>query len=151
MRAIWRWIVARLAKAITRNPSTPPAKTQAATPNSIPDRVIACAVTVLDTLGSGLPEIIYENALACELRKAGLAVGQQRAVAVYYDSAIVGDYTADLLVENTVLVEMKAAKTGSATHIAQCRRYLKATGLTLCLMLNFDKPRLKIKRVASSP
>jgi GxxExxY protein len=149
MRAVWRWIAAHLTTAIASKTSAPPATTD--TLSGIPGRVIACAQIVAKSLGPGLPEIIYENALAFELRKTGLTVGQQRAVAVYYDGAIVGDYTADLLVENAVLVEMKAVRTSSPAHIAQCGRYLKATGLTLCLMFDFDRPRLKIKRVARGP
>jgi GxxExxY protein len=147
MKSIWRWIITRL----TRQKPVPRPNGAGSGASDIAARVIACATTVSNTLGSGLPEIIYENALACELRKAGLTVGQQHAVAVYYGGVIVGDYTVDLLVENTVLVEMKAIKIGNAAHIAQCRRYLKATGLGLCLLINFDKPRLKIKHVAGGP
>lgn len=146
MKSVWLWLIARFTQ---KQPALQP-NTDATGVNSIATRIIACATTVSNTLGSGLPEIIYENALACELRKAGLTVGQQHAVSVCYGEAVVGDYTADLLVEHTVLVEMKVVKTGSATHIAQCSRYLKATGLELCLLIDFDKPRLKIKRVGSA-
>ena len=63
---------------------------------------------------------------------------------------IVGDYTADLLVENTVMVELKPFMVSVATHAAQCRNYLRATGLTLCLTFNFAAPRLGIKRVTNN-
>ena len=82
-----------------------------------------------------------------ELRKRGLAVAQQRGVVVRYDGFIVGEYTTDLLVEAAVLVELKAVKALDTIHLAQCLPYLKATDLRLCLLLNFGKPRLEIKRV----
>ena len=82
-----------------------------------------------------------------ELRKAGLAVSQQHPTLVQYDGIVVGQYTVDLLVERTVLVELKVAKAIDEIHRAQCLNYLKATGLHLCLLLNFGKPRLEIKRI----
>jgi GxxExxY protein len=90
---------------------------------------------------------VYENALAHDLRKAGLLVEQQYGVVVRYDGVIVGDYSADLLVERSVLVELKAVRTLDAVHGAQCLNYLKATGLQLCLLINFGNPRLEIKRL----
>ena len=95
----------------------------------------------------GLLEKVYENALAYELRKRGLAVAQQGGVVVRYDGFIVGEYTTDLLVEDAVLVELKAIKALDTIHLARCLNYLKATDLRLCLLLNFGKPRLEIKRV----
>jgi GxxExxY protein len=91
---------------------------------------------------------VYENALAHELRKSGLAVSQQHLIKVYYDGVIVGDYTADLFVENTVIVEIKANKGLEESQIAQCLNYLKATGQKIGLLINFGKPRIEIKRVA---
>ena len=82
-----------------------------------------------------------------ELRKSGLAVSQQHPAVVRYDGIAVGEYAVDLLVENIVLVELKVAKAIDAIHIAQCLNYLKATGLHLCLLLNFGRPRLEIKRI----
>ena len=90
---------------------------------------------------------VYENALVHELRKSGFAVSQQHPVVVRYDGIVVGEYTADLLVEQIVLVELKVAKVIDEIHLAQCPNYLKATGLHLCLLLNFGKPRLEIKRI----
>ena len=111
------------------------------------EKIIGCAYTVANTLGSGFLEKVYENAMAHELRKAGLAVQQQAGIAVNYDGVIVGDYVADLLVENVVLVELKAVKTIDNVHFAQCMNYLKATGLQVCLLINFGTPRIEIKRV----
>ena len=111
------------------------------------EQIIGCALAVSNTLGSGFLERVYENALAHELRKAGLAVAQQYGIVVTYDGIVVGDYTADLLVEDAVLVELKAARGLDDIHRAQCLNYLKATGLRLCLLFNFSKPRLEIKRI----
>jgi GxxExxY protein len=95
---------------------------------------------------AGFLEKVYENALAPELRKAGLAVTQQPGIVVCYDGVVVGQYAVDLLVEETVMVELKAVKTLDG---AQCINYLKATGLPLCLLLNFGKSRIEIRRFAN--
>jgi GxxExxY protein len=115
--------------------------------NLLSKRIIGCALTVLHGLGTGFLEQVYENALSHELRKAGFGVSQQHRMVVRYDGVVVGDYTADLLVEHIVLVELKVAKAIDEIHHAQCLNYLKATGLHLCLLLNFGKPRLEIKRI----
>lgn len=115
--------------------------------NELSRIVIGGALAVGNTLGSGFVEKVYENALAYELRKVGLAVSQQCGVVVRYDGVVVGDYTTDLLVEEVVLVEVKAVRALDGVHRAQCLNYLKATGLRLCLLLNFGQPRLEIKRV----
>ena len=116
--------------------------------NRLSERIIGCAFQVLNTLGAGFLEKVYENALAHELRKAGLVVAQQHGIIVRYDGVVVGEYAVDLLVEGTIIVELKAIKALDNAHTAQCLNYLKATGLHLCLLLNFGKPRLEIQRVA---
>jgi GxxExxY protein len=115
--------------------------------NSLSGRVIGCAFTVLNTLGGGFLEKVYENALAYELRAAGFAVVQQCSVRVHYNDVVVGEYFTDLLVDGVILVEVKTVKALDDAHRMQCTNYLKATGLRLCLLLNFGKPRLEIKRV----
>ena len=115
----------------------------------ISEKIIGCTFVVLNTLGVGFLEKVYENALAHELRKAGLTVAQQHNVAVHYDGVVVGAYSADLLVENAVLVELKAVNALDVIHKAQCMNYLKATGLRLCLLLNFGHSRLEIKRLVN--
>ncbi|MEJ0015074.1 MAG: GxxExxY protein [Acetobacteraceae bacterium] len=102
---------------------------------------------MLHALGTGFLEKVYENALVHELRKSGLVVSQQHPVVVRYDGIVVGDYTVDLFVEHSVRVELKATRAIDEIHRAQCLNYLKATGLHLCLLLNFGKPRLEIKRI----
>jgi GxxExxY protein len=109
---------------------------------------IGCAFRVLNALGAGFLEKVYENALAHEMREAGLSIAQQRGITIYYNGIVVGEYVADLVVEETVIVELKASKALDPAHTAQCINYLKATGLHLCLLLNFARPRLEIHRIA---
>ena len=111
----------------------------------ITERVIGGAFQVLNTLGVGFLERVYENALVHELRKRGLDVVQQHGVNIIYDGVVVGAYNVDLLVEGSLIVELKAVK---ALDAAQCLNYLKATGLRFCLLLNFGRSRLEIQRIA---
>jgi GxxExxY protein len=83
------------------------------------------------------------------MRKAGLAVIQQHGLTVTYDGTVVGQYCVDLMVERALLIELKFAKMLDEAHRAQCVNYLKATGLRLCLLLNFGKSQLEVKRVAN--
>ncbi|MDH3944437.1 MAG: GxxExxY protein [Anaerolineae bacterium] len=115
--------------------------------NEITEMVIGCAYEVGNTLGTGFLEKVYENALAHEIRKAGLRVLQQHALRVYYDDVIVGEFFADLLVQDKVLVELKVTESLSKLHMAQCLNYLKATNMKICLLINLGKPRVQIKRV----
>ena len=115
--------------------------------NRITEKIIDCAYTVSNGLGTGFLEKVYENALAHELQKEGLKVAQQHSIQVVYDGIVVGDYVADLLVEELVLVELKAVKELDEVHLAQCLNYLKASGLRICLLLNFGKPKVEIKRI----
>jgi GxxExxY protein len=117
--------------------------------NELSRAVIGRAFVVLNTLGSGFLEKVYENALAHELRKAGMAVEQQHATTVMYDGVAVGKYIVDLMIEDCLLVEIKVTRVLDDVHAAQCINYLKATGLNLCLLLNFARPRLEIKRLAN--
>ena len=117
--------------------------------DAITERIIGCAFTVGNVLGNGFLEKVYENALSHELRKAGFKIEQQRALQVRYDGVVVGDYIADLLVDECVLVELKAAKALDETNVAQCLNYLKASGLRVCLLINFGAPRVEIKRIVN--
>ena len=117
--------------------------------NRITETIIGCAYEVGNALGSGLLEKVYENALALELRKAGLSVEQQRGIRVHYDGILVGEFAADILVEGCVLVELKATKALEDVHVAQCVNYLKATDMRICLLVNFGEPRVKIKRIVN--
>jgi GxxExxY protein len=115
--------------------------------NDLSRRVIGCALTVGKTLGSGFAEKVHENALAHELRKSGLTAAQQRGLSVLYDNVIVGEYNVDLLVENDLMVELKAVPAVGDAHRRQCLNYLYATGMRLCLLINFGTPRLEIRRI----
>jgi len=115
--------------------------------DSITETIIGCAYTVANSLGHGFLEKVYENALTHELRKAGLAVEQQKAVRVHYDGVVVGEYLADLLVEQCVLVELKAARQLDQVHMAQALNYLTATGLKVGLLINFGSRKVQVKRV----
>jgi GxxExxY protein len=117
--------------------------------NEITEKVIGCTYTVSNRMGCGFLEKVYENALSHELRKAGMKTEQQKRLAVHYDGVLVGEYIADLIIEDLVLVEIKSAKSLERAHMAQCLNYLKATGLTLCLLINFGNPRVAIQRVAN--
>lgn len=114
--------------------------------NKLTEGIIGCAFTISNTLGCGFLEKVYENALVHELRKHGLEVKQQEPIKVVYDGVIVGEYFADMLVNNIVILELKAVKEISDVFAAQCLNYLKATGIPICLLLNSGKPKMEIER-----
>ncbi|HEY1932484.1 MAG TPA: GxxExxY protein [Acetobacteraceae bacterium] len=115
--------------------------------NPLSKLIIGCAWTVANTLGCGFLEKVYENALAHELRKAGLAAEQQRGMTVTYDGVVVGEYFVDLLIEQAILIELKTVQALNSAHRVQCLNYLRATGMHLCLLMNFGLPRLEIRRI----
>jgi GxxExxY protein len=115
--------------------------------DGVTHRIIGAAQTVSSKLGQGFLEKVYENALGLELRKAGLAVEHQRPVAVRYEGVIVGDYIPDLIVENQVVVEVKTVDFLERAHRSQAVNYLRATGLRVCLLLNFGQRRLEVRRL----
>jgi GxxExxY protein len=113
------------------------------------EKIIGCAYKVYNQLGTGFLEKIYENALMIELRKAGLSAQQQYPVKVYYDGVIIGDHVADIMVEDKVIIELKAVNQLVRAHEVQLVNYLKATGLEVGLLINFgDKITIK-RRVLS--
>jgi GxxExxY protein len=116
--------------------------------DDLTQRIIGCAYGIINTLGVGFIEKVYENALAHDLWKFGLRVAQQHRVSVVYDNTVMGSYTADLLVEDRVLVELKAVKALDRVHVAQCMNYLAATGLPVCLLLNFGQSQVEVRRLA---
>jgi GxxExxY protein len=115
--------------------------------NAITEKIIGCAYKVASKLGCGFLEKCYENALAYELRKIGLKVEQQVVLKVWYDDIIVGDYVADLIVEDIVVVELKAIQSLEPIHSAICINYLAAVKLPICLLINFGR-RVDVKRIA---
>jgi len=116
----------------------------------ITEKIIGCVYKVSNIMGSGFLEKVYENALTLELRKNGLKVKQQHGIQVRYDGVVVGEFAADLLVEDKVIIELKATKALDDIHMAQCLNYLKATDLSVCLLINFGQPKAEIRRIVSN-
>ena len=108
--------------------------------------IIGCAMAVHRILGPGFLEAVYQNALAHELRKSGMSVECESKIQVRYDGAIVGNFLADMLIDQCVLVENKAVRTLVAAHEVQLVNYLTATGIEVGLLLNFGANRLEFKR-----
>ena len=109
-------------------------------------QIIGLAMKVHSTLGPGFLESVYQNALIWELRKNGLISEVQKPISVKYDDEIVGAFAADLLVNNSVIVEVKAVQTLAKPHEVQLVNYLTATGLNEGLLLNFGSERLEFKK-----
>ncbi len=118
--------------------------------NQITKKIIGCVYRVSNTLGCGFLEKVYENALVIELNRARLQFQQQHPIKVLYDSLTVGEFAVDLLVEDRVIVELKATKAFDEIHSAQCMNYLRASNLNICLLVNFGAPRVQIKRIVSN-
>lgn len=108
-------------------------------------KIIECAYKVHNTLGFGFLEAIYQNALLIELIKVGLRTEKEKKIQVYYDTQLVGDYMADIIVEDKVILELKSVKELHPAHEAQLINYLKATRLEVGLLINFGES-VEIKR-----
>ena len=113
--------------------------------DDLTQKIIGCAYKVHNTLGPGFLEKVYENAIRIELEKLGLVVKQQEPINVTYDGQIVGEYYADLWVDERIVVELKAAQTLVKQHEVQLVNYLTATGINNGLLLNFG-PSMQVKR-----
>ena len=112
--------------------------------------IIGCAFEVINELGSGFLESVYEKAMMIALSDAGLSVQSQKPVKVLFRGKPVGDYYADLLVEEKVVVELKVVKALVPEHSAQTINYLNATGIQVGLLINFGRPTLEFKRFTRS-
>ena len=117
------------------------------------EAVIGAAIEVHSELGPGLLESIYERALCVELARQAIPFGRQLAAAVLYKGTPVGEARMDLVIDGKLLVELKATEGHSPLHLAQVLSYLRASSLTLGLLINFNVPLLRqgIKRVARTP
>ena len=111
------------------------------------EQVIGAAYEVSNVLGAGFLEKIYERALIEELGLRGIRVKAQAPFPVAYKGKHIGTYSADLLVEDCLLVEVKCVDGFSNEHLAQCINYVKASGLHLALLINFRRPRVEWRRV----
>ena len=110
------------------------------------EKIIRIFYRVYNTLGYGFLEKIYENAMMIEFRKEGIPAVAQSSIKVLYKNELVGEYYADILVDEKVIVEIKATRTLALEHEAQLLNYLKATDIEVGLLLNFGpKPQIKRK------
>lgn len=110
------------------------------------DKIIGCAYKVHNTLGFGFVESVYEKCLLIELVKAGLTAEAQKEVLVHYDGNIVGEFKADILVENKIIIELKALNQLVIAHEVQLVNYLAATNIETGLLINFGPKGVDVKR-----
>ena len=115
--------------------------------DSLTQRVLGAVFEVANTLGAGFLEKVYERALLRELAVRGVPAATQASFAISYKGQYVGEYFADILVENVLVVELKCVDRLANEHIAQCINYLRASGRTVCLLVNFQKPKVEWRRI----
>ncbi|MBI4746710.1 MAG: GxxExxY protein [Deltaproteobacteria bacterium] len=118
--------------------------------NNLIEKVIGAVYEVSNVLGAGFLEKVYERALVKELTLRGLHAEVQYPIQVAYKGETVGDYYADILVERKLIVELKCAERLGNDHLAQCLNYLKATGHSIALLVNFQHPKVEWKRVVNN-
>jgi GxxExxY protein len=111
------------------------------------ERVLGAVFEVSNSLGAGFLERVYQRALLTELRLRSIRAIAEVSFEVTYKGHAVGEYFADILVEDALVVELKCAERLSNEHTAQCINYLRASGRTLCLLVNFQKPKVEWKRI----
>ena len=109
-------------------------------------KVMDCAGNIRRQLGPGYLEAVYKNAMLVELRKNGLSYEVEKPINVYYDGILVGDYKADIVVENMLIIELKAVNSLHIAHELQLVNYLTATGVDNGLLINFGSEELQFKR-----
>lgn len=110
------------------------------------EAVLGCCFEVINELGAGFVESVYEKALLLALKQRGISAVNQHPLRVMFRNECVGDFYADIVVEGRVIVELKAVKALLPEHQAQIINYLNATGITVGLLVNFGNPRLEFKR-----
>ena len=115
--------------------------------DSLTEAVIGAIFEVSNALGAGFLEKVYERALLQELRLRRIKVTAQSPFTILYKDQSVGEYLADIVVEGVLLIELKCVDHLANQHTAQCLNYLRASGLTLCLLVNFQKPKVEWKRI----
>ena len=124
-----------------------PESAERASLEALVETVVGAAYEVSNVLGAGFLEKVYERALMQELGLRGLRAATQTPFPIAYKGKNVGTYSADLVVEDRLLVEVKCVEQFSNEHLAQCINYLKASGLHLALLINFRRSRVEWKRV----
>ena len=110
------------------------------------EKILKACFEVSNELGSGFLESVYEKALLIALAEKGLNAQSQIPLRVMYHGQIVGDFYPDIIVENVVLLELKAIKALAPEHMAQVLNYLKATGIEVGFLINFGNPKLEYRR-----
>ena len=114
--------------------------------DELTQKIIKCAYDAHNQLGTGFLEKIYQNALLIEAAKKELQVKAQHPIKVYYDGQIIGDYIADLWVNERIIVELKAVQSLTRDHEIQLVNYLAATGVETGLLINFGSPSVQVRR-----
>jgi GxxExxY protein len=111
------------------------------------ERVLGAIFEASNTLGAGFLEKVYERALLRELALLGIRATAQASFVVSYKGHSVGEYFADILVEDVLVLELKCVDRLANEHTAQCLNYLRASGRTPCLLVNFQRPKVEWKRI----
>jgi GxxExxY protein len=114
--------------------------------HELTEKIIGCAYHVYNTLGSGFAEEVYKRSLLIALRKAGLRAASEVRICVYFEGELVGEYVADIIVEDNIILELKAVRTLSLAHEIQLVNYLAATGKAIGLLINFGQSKVEIRR-----
>ena len=112
----------------------------------ITETIIGCAYRIYNKMGFGFLESVYEKCLLIELRKAGLDTETQKPITVYYEGEVVGEFVADIMVNDAVIIELKSVRRIIKAHEVQLVNYLVSTGKPVGLILNFGERKVEIKR-----
>ena len=110
------------------------------------EKIIGCAYQVYNKMGFGFLESVYEKCLLIELAKAELRAEAHKPINVYYDDELVGEFKADIIVEDSIIVELKSVRQLAPAHEVQLVNYLVATGKQVGLLLNFGEQKVEVKR-----
>ena len=110
------------------------------------EKIIGCAYRVYNKMGFGFLESVYEKCMLIELRKAGYNAESQKPITVYYEDEIVGEFVADIIVNDTIILELKSLRRIIKAHEVQLVNYLVATGKPAGLILNFGESKVDVKR-----
>ncbi len=113
---------------------------------ALTEKIIGCAYAVYNRMGYGFLESVYEKCMLIELREAGLEADAQKRITVRYGEEVVGEFTADVVVENAIIVELKSVVRIIKAHEVQLVNYLVATGMPVGLILNFGERKVEVKR-----
>ena len=119
--------------------------------DKLTEKIIGCAYEVYNTMGFGYLESVYENCMAIELQKAGLSFERQKAITVSYKGELAGQFISDLIINDTIIVELKAVKILLKVHEVQVVNYLVSTGKPLGLLINFGETDVEVKRKYRDP